>query len=198
MARKGRISKIRVLTYLRWFAESEVEAIDRFRAHVHDAAAAERRSIERRANNLPSEIQEFLADDLHELDAISDLADQLSIVALYSVVEINTGQVLAQRFGPAARKNASYIKRLHKFLMQQQRIDIKRIPHYRAVNELRLLNNAVKHAGRVTAELAREYPRWKQGRKLTGVGAAYERLRRPVPSYILLNVLNWGSNNASL
>jgi hypothetical protein len=184
MARKGRISKIRVLTYLRWFAESEVEAIDRFRAHVHDAAAAERRSIERRANNLPSEIQEFLADDLHELDAISDLADQLSIVALYSVVEINTGQVLAQRFGPAARKNASYIERLHKFLMQQQRIDIKRIPHYRAVNELRLLNNAVKHAGRVTAELAREYPRWKQGRKLTGVGAAYERLRRPVPSYI--------------
>jgi len=172
MARKGRISKIRVLTYLRGFAESEVEAIDRFRAHVHDAAAAERRSIERRANNLPSEIQEFLADDLHELDAISDLADQLSIVALYSVVEINTGRVLAQRFGPAARKNASYIKRLHKFLMQQQRIDIKRIPHYRAVNELRLLNNAVKHAGRVTAELAREYPRWKQGRKLTGVGAA--------------------------
>src|SRR5215831_16091031 len=177
MARKGRISKIRVLTYLRGFAESEVEAIDRFRAHVHDAAAAERRSIERRANNLPSEIQEFLADDLHELDAISDLADQLSIVVLYSVVEINTGQVLAQRFGPAARKNASYIKRLHKFLMQQQRIDIERIPHYRAVNELRLLNNAVKHAGRVTAELAREYPRWKQGRKLTGVGRLAERLK---------------------
>jgi hypothetical protein len=110
--------------------------------------------------------------------------------------QINTGEALAQRFEPAARKNASYIERLHKFLMQQQRIDIT--PHYRAVNELRLLNNAVKHAGRVTAELAREYPRWKQGRKLTGVGAAYERLRRPVPSYILLNVLNWGSNNASL
>src|SRR5262249_39729683 len=182
MARKGRISK--VLTYLRWFAESEVEAIDRFRAHVHDAAAAERRSIERRANNLPSEIQEFLADDLHELNAISDLADELSIVALYSVVEINTGQILAHRFGPAARKNASNVKTLCKFLMQQQSIDIKRIPHYRTVNELRLLNNAVKHAGRVTAELAKEYPRWKQGRKLTGVGAAYERLRRPVPSYI--------------
>jgi hypothetical protein len=99
MARKGRIFRVR--TYLRWFAKSGVEAIDRFRAHVHDAAAAERRSIERRANNLPSEIQEFLADDLHELDAISDLADQLSIVALYSVVEINTGRVLAYRFGPA-------------------------------------------------------------------------------------------------
>ena len=79
MARKGRISKIRVLTYLRGFAESEVEAIDRFRAHVHDAAAAERRSIERRANNLPSEIQEFLADDLHELDAISDLLVRLAL-----------------------------------------------------------------------------------------------------------------------
>src|SRR5262249_14811357 len=111
MARKGRISKLRVRAYLRRFATSEVEAIDRFRAHVHDAAAAERRSIERRADDLPSEFQEFLADDLHELNAISDLADQLSIVALYSVVEINTGQILAHRFGPAAREKASNVKR---------------------------------------------------------------------------------------
>ena len=45
MARKGRIFRVR--TYLRWFAKSGVEAIDRFRAHVHDAAAAERRSSQR-------------------------------------------------------------------------------------------------------------------------------------------------------
>jgi len=43
--------------------------------------------------------------------------------------------------------------------MQQQGINIESIPHYRAVNELRLLNNAIKHAGRATPELANEYPR---------------------------------------
>jgi hypothetical protein len=93
MARKRRISKrkIRLRFFFRRFAETEVEAIDRFRAHVRDAAAAQRRSIERRANDLPSEVQEFLADDMHELDAISDLTDQLAVVALYRVVEIQYG-----------------------------------------------------------------------------------------------------------
>jgi hypothetical protein len=160
-----------------------VEELDRFRAHVRDAAAAQRRSIERRAAGLPDEVQEFLADDLHELDGISDLADQLAIVALYRVVEINTGRILAHRFGAAARGNASYVGRLRK-LLKQHGVDIERIPHYRAVNELRLLNNAIKHAGHVTAELASEYARWKQDQELTGLGAAYERLKGRVPSYI--------------
>jgi hypothetical protein len=186
MARKRRISrpKIRVRSFLRRLAEMEAEAIDHFRAHVRDAAAVQRRSIKRRAEDLPAEVQEFLADDLHELDAISDLADQLAIVALYRVVEINTGRILAHQFGPAARRNASPIERLRRFLTQQQGIDIMRIPHYRAVNELRLLNNAIKHAAHVTAQLANEYPRWNEGQDLAGLGTAYERLKGRVPSYV--------------
>jgi hypothetical protein len=66
----------------------------------------------------------------------------------------------------------------------QQGVDIERIPHYRAANELRLLNNAIKHAGHVTAELANEYPRWRQRQQLADLGAAYERLKGCVPSYI--------------
>jgi hypothetical protein len=128
-------------------------------------------------------VQEFLADDLHELDAISDLADQLAMVALYRVVEINTGRILAHKFGAGARRNAPYFGRLRTFLMQQG-VDIERIPHYRAANELRLLNSAIKHAGHVTAELANEYPRWRQGQQLADLGAACERLKVRVPSYI--------------
>jgi hypothetical protein len=186
MARKRRISrrKIRIRAFLRRFAEHEVDTIDRFRAHVRDAAAAQRRSIERRADGLPAEVQEFLADELNELDVILDLADQLAIVALYRVVEINTGRILAHKFGTAVRRNASNIRTLRTFLMRQQGINIARIPHYRAMNELRLLNNAIKHAGRVTAELSNEYPRWRQGQELAQLGAAYERLKGRVPSYI--------------
>lgn len=87
------------------------------------------------------------------------------------------------RFGTAAGRKASNIKALCSFL-QGQGINIERIPHYRAVNELRLLNNAIKHAGRVTAELAREYPRWTQYKELAALGAAYDRLKRHVPSYV--------------
>src|SRR5258708_38385780 len=89
-------------------------------------AGCKGRSIERRADDLPAEVQEFLADDLHELDAISDLADQLAIVALYRAVEINTGRIMAHKFGPAALRNASSIRALRTFLMQQQGINIER------------------------------------------------------------------------
>jgi hypothetical protein len=183
MARKRWISKTkRVRALFRRLAEHEVNTIDHFRAHVRDAAAAQRRSIQRRADKLPTEVQEFLADDLNELDAILGLADQLAIVALHRVVEMNTGRILAHKFGTATR-TASYSGRLRKFLAQHG-INIELIPHYRAINELRLLNNAIKHAGYVTAELAHEYPRWKQDGELIGLDAAYIRLKGHVPSYI--------------
>ena len=168
---------------MRHFAEIEVEMIDRFRAHVSDAAAAQRRSIHQRADELPEEIQEFLADDIYELDKISDLADQLAIVALHRVVELSTQRILMHKFGAAAGRKASYIDALRKFLKGHD-IDIERIPHYRAMNELRLLNNAIKHAGHVNPQLAAEYSRWTLGEELTQLGSAYDRLKRHVPSYV--------------
>ena len=188
MARKRKFSysKTRAQRALfRQLAAAEVETIDRFLAHVRDAAAAQRHSIERRADKLPAEVREFLADDLSELDVISDLADELAIVAVYRVVEINRARMLLGKFPAAPSRTASYIDRLRKFL-KGQGVDLDRIPYHRAVEELRLLNNAIKHdAGYVSAELASKYPRWKQGAKLAGLGGTYERLKGRVPNYIL-------------
>jgi hypothetical protein len=183
MARKFRISKTkRIRSLFRRLAEYEVNTIDSFRAHVSHAAAAQQRSIQRRSDKLPTEVQEFLADELQELDAILGLADQLAIVALHRVVEINAGRILAHKFGTVTRL-ASYSGRLRRCLANHG-IKIELIPHYRASNELRLLNNAIKHAGYVTAELADEYPRWKPDSELVGLDAAYIRLKEHVPSYI--------------
>jgi hypothetical protein len=129
MARKRRAprSKTHIRAFFRQFAENEVDTIDSFLTHVHGAAAAQRRSIEQRADDLPAEVQEFMADDLNELEVISKLADQLAIVALHRVVEINTGKILTHQFGVAAGRNASYIGRLSNFL-RQHGVNIKRIP----------------------------------------------------------------------
>jgi hypothetical protein len=143
--------------------KNEIDTIDRFRIHVHGAAATQRRSIERRADDLPAEVQEIMADDLYELEVISKLADQLAIVALHRVVEIHTSKILSHKFGAAAGRTASYIGRLTSFLRQHS-INVKHIPHYRAVNELRLLNTAIKHAGHVTVELANNIPAGNRGR----------------------------------
>jgi len=65
-------------------------------------------------------------------------------------------------------------------------IDLASVPHHRAVDELRLLNNAIKHNDeRVDEKLAQRYPRrWRKGKKLSGLDKAYDRLRPKVPAYI--------------
>jgi hypothetical protein len=161
-----------------------VDDIDRFLEHVRSAAAARRLSIERRAKNLPIEMQEFLADELSTLDSISRLAGQLAIVALYRVVEISTGRMLGHAFGPQFARKASRLDTLSALLKDKLGIDIESVPHYRAVNELRLLNNSIKHAGHVTKSLADQFGRWKEGDELTALDDAYERLRGKVPAYI--------------
>lgn len=183
-ARKFRISKTpQIRSYFRRLADGECDDIDRFRQHVQDGATARKRSLERRARSLPPEIQEMLAEDLWELDRISELADQLSIVGLYRVAEINTARMLGHGFGKAAMKNASSLDNLTKFL-KQNHVTLASVPHFRAIDELRLLNNAVKHDGRVTGRLSQKYRSWKEGGKLEGLGKAYERLRPKVPAYI--------------
>ena len=115
-ARKFGISNTRrIRSYFCRLADGECDDIDRFRQHVQDGSAARKRALEKRAQNLPTEIQEFLAEDLWELDRISYLSDQLSIEGLYRVAEINTARMLGHRFGKAAMRNASRLDHLETF-----------------------------------------------------------------------------------
>jgi len=170
-------------------AEQDIETIDGFRAHVEQGAVARRSAIERLASGLSDdEAQDYLADNfadnLAELDVISALGDEFAIIGLYRVVEIFRGRILRARYG-ATIPNPTYIQRVRDFLLKHHGIDIDGIPHHRAIDELRLLNNAIKHdQAVVSAELAYAFPRWKEGKCLTGLDATYKRLKDHVASYI--------------
>ncbi len=170
-------------------AEQDIDTIDSFRAHIESGAVARRKTIERLAARFSDdEAQDYIADNfadnLAELDVISALGDEFAIVGLYRVVEVFRGRIMQARYGSAS-PNTAYINRVRDFLLKHHGIDIDRIPHHRAINELRLLNNAIKHdTAIVTAELAQAFPRWKEGKRLTGLNAAYERLKKHVPAYI--------------
>jgi hypothetical protein len=171
---KIRISKTRIRHHFRRLARYGVDEIDLFREQVHEGCAARQRALETRAESLPPEAQEFLADEASELDTISSLADQLSIVALYRVVEINTGRMLAHEFGKAAARAAAYVNNLEKLLKDKKGIELARVPHYRAIEELRDLNNEIKHADQSRQE----------SKKLNTLDETYARLRLKVPAYI--------------
>jgi hypothetical protein len=72
-----------------------VDDVDRFREPTHVGRAQRQRALRRRAEGLPPELQELLADETSELDIISNLAEGLAIIALYRVVELNTGRMHA-------------------------------------------------------------------------------------------------------
>jgi len=181
---KTRTSKTRVRHHVRRIAEYAAEEIDSFRAHVAEGRETRERSLTERAAGLSPEAQEFLADDFAELDTVTRLSDQLAIVALYRVVELTTGRMIAHEFGRAAQRQASDIGKVADLLKNQKGIDLKAVPHYHAIDELRLLNNAIKHEGKVTKPLADAFPRWTEGADLTGLDKAYDRLRPKVPPYI--------------
>lgn len=129
----------------------------------------------------------FLSDELREIDMVSHLADELSIVALYRVVEISSAQILTYDLGLTgkAKKKASRIDGVKDLLLKNKGLRLETVPHYRAINELRLLNNAIKHSGVVTEDLSKASPRWKQDNQLRGLDKTYKRLRPSVPNYIL-------------
>ena len=181
--------KTRIRHVIQRMAEQDIDTIDSFRAHIEEGAVARRSAIERLAAGLSDDqAQDYLADNfadnLAELDVISALGNEFAIVGLYRVVEVLRGRILRARYGSAS-PNTAYMLRVRDFLLKHHGIDVDRIPHYRAINELRLLNNAIKRdAAVVTAELAQAFPRWKEGKRLTGLDAAYERLKSHVASYI--------------
>ena len=100
MPRKSRIqiSKTWIRHQFRHLAQYESMTSTVLGDTVRDGRAERQRALEPRAASLPPELQEFLADEAAELDIISCLADLLSVVALYQVVEINTGRMLAHEF----------------------------------------------------------------------------------------------------
>ncbi|MFA0486973.1 MULTISPECIES: hypothetical protein [unclassified Vibrio] len=58
------------------------------------------------------------------------------------------------------------------------------LPHYGSINELRLVNNCIKHAGIVSNPLANEYPVWNVNTPLGNLLPVYTRLVTNVRRYV--------------
>jgi hypothetical protein len=169
---------------IRLFDRLETEVIERYRHATGSIASLESKRL---SSNLASmrrkdfesefdyQMEQMHAADEHEyILATKELGDELAIVALYKLIEITTKRVVRLAFPGISAANLYKIKELKKAL-KQKGIQIEKLDHYQAMDEIRCLNNAIKHDGIVGAELA-AYPSWTLKQKLTGLDAAYERL----------------------
>ena len=166
--RKFKSDKTRIRSFMRRLAEYGVDDIDKFRELVSEASTKRKRSYEKLAVD---DDDDFFAGVASELDTISRLTDELSIVALYRVVEVVTAQMVIHDLGSAVRADKMYqIAEVKRALKTHKNLELKTVPYYGAMDQLRRLNNDIKHT---------------DGRDLSKLDKKYDRFRRTVPLYIL-------------
>ena len=138
-------------------AEREMDTIEDFFDRAKEAWRAGQQDIEQMAarssgENVPD--GDRWVDDVAQLKEFSWLYSEFAIIGLWRCIELYEGR--AKR----------HIRR-HKQSAMRSALDIilrdkeKKIRCARSVDELRCLNNAIKHERRVNGELA-EFPRWKK------------------------------------
>jgi hypothetical protein len=167
---------------LRRLAEYELEDVDRFVAWSEQQGRARGRYLEKLPpSNGPDD--QFV-DDFAEIDAFTSLYTGSAIVALWRCVELFRRRAIAQALGTTEAKSV-YRHRDFSQMLARLRISDSKIRCARSVDELRCINNAVKHEGRVGKELA-GFPRWKKrhGEELDDLRSHYARLRPLTKRYI--------------
>lgn len=123
----------------------------------------------------------WIQDDGVFMGIVSNLAHELSIVALYKQLEIKQKEIIAFHKRNEDTKKYSYWKNVLSVLPDT----IKNSDGFMSVNELRLLNNSIKHEGVVSEELSNEFPSYgNKGEELSNLNEAFIRLKPKIVSYV--------------
>lgn len=166
------------------------EALDEFRSHLKKSLANSEAALQDTYSNLvddefecPEHREHFegaLSDEAWQLDQIKYLGDSLAIVGLYRLVETQlTKAIIANH--PTMDEN----KRAEVIAGRTLLVKPRKLLGYKAANELRLINNCVKHEdSKVTPKLARGFRSWKLGERMEDLDTHYDRLKPEVLMYV--------------
>lgn len=171
--------------------EHSFDVLDEFHSLLRSAAMhSEKRLQEEYEGITPANFEyeldmedyrSILVDDFHQLVEVKKLGHALAISGLYRQVETHIKRVLRVTF-PDIGKNK--IKKIVSGEPQAE-IDGSVLDGFDAVNELRMLNNLIKHAESIAdVELANAYPGWVAGKELHDLDKAYDRLKPIVKRYV--------------
>jgi hypothetical protein len=146
----------------------EIDSPERIRDTMLSSIEAERQMIRRLAKDADQETLEDLSSDDHFLGEAEKVVGQLLLVGLYRVVENLTKQILRHRF-PEGKVNKCYkVDQLKKVFADELGSDLTKVAKFKEIDELRDLNNKVKHGGKLAEHPHKTYERL--------VGAVYPYL----------------------
>lgn len=168
----------------------DTETLDQFRDQLEASLRVREKSLDKEYLNLteaqfedPRDIEGYkmhLADQSYFAGEVRKLSHELCIVAFYKQIELHKKRVLKRNFPDIKEQQWSNIKSMKEALA----FNLEALPQFAAFDELRLLNNAIKHEGCVSDGLAKSFPSWKTGQNLDNLDKSYERLLPLVQDYI--------------
>jgi len=171
--------------------EIHIGCINDFRKLVNSASREEQRRIAQFTKGLSEEDVEFFSDETYKIDKIRDLSEQLSIIALYRAVENSIKTMRSWCCGPISLKKVSQMKveAIDKHFESKHQIALKQVKGNSAVQNLKRLNNAIKHDAWVRKGIARDFPHLKEGEtwgtNLLALAGYYDPLAKIVPEFVL-------------
>ncbi|MXS77947.1 hypothetical protein ABF87_08225 [Nitrosomonas sp. JL21] len=125
-----------------------------------------------------------LDDERYIAHLTTELAGEMMIVALFKTSEISIKEM-------AIASELFTKNQINKFLkfcewdvnLKEKLCDITTLNNYNSYDELRLINNCIKHSGKVNKSLA-SYPGWIKGNKLDELDMHYHRLKGGVIKFV--------------
>jgi len=175
--------------------------LDEFRDHLDTSLRRREKALEKEYKSLseddfedPRDIDGYrmhIEDQAFYAGEVRKLGHELCIVALYRQIEIHTKRV--------AKRNFPYLNERQLFSIASMKsalpFDLETFPHFAAFDELRLFNNAIKHEGRVSDDLAKKFPTLSIGAELVDLDKVYDRLLPLVQQYTKAFVSNSYKNS---
>ena len=123
----------------------------------------------------------WIEDDAIYMSDVSSLADELSIIALYKLFEKKHKDLIQYHTGQTDPKKYSYWKNVLSVLPD----NAKQLDSFKSANELRLINNSIKHEGNVSKELSEEFPSFgSEGDEFSDLDKLFDRLKPEIIKYI--------------
>ncbi|RZG78569.1 hypothetical protein EXE10_17640 [Acinetobacter sp. WCHAc060033] len=135
-----------------------------------------------------SMIMDQLGDQADNIRDISSIGEELAIIGLYKTLEI-TIKKCARLSGLFSDKEISGMFNFKKLEsnFEKKGIIIKNIENFKEFNELRLINNSLKHSGKVDMELHELDPlSWEIHSEITHFPEHFKRLINPSLNFLRL------------
>ncbi len=163
----------------------EIALVSSFFEQTKETLGAKKKALEQEIKKTIEIGREFPDDlflDFPVLEDFAWLSSEFAVVGLWRCVELFRKNAIEHALGEDAAQGL-FSERKFQEILRSQGIDGSRIRCARSVDELRCLNNAIKHQRQVTDSLA-EFPRWKEGDELGDLERHYCRLRPLAERYL--------------